>query len=89
MAIRCGCPAQGDAIVFGELHECDGRSAGNLQAELDRLEREDPAVAKASAGLDAVYRNVGGGLPLAQVRNIYDLDRPYETSLDEGERTGD
>lgn len=59
-----------------------------LQDELDRLERDDSAVAKASAGLDAVYRNVGGSLPLAQIRDIYDLDRPYETSLDEDERRG-
>lgn len=22
MALRCGCPAQGDAIVSGEPHEC-------------------------------------------------------------------
>lgn len=46
MALRCGCPAQGDEIVFGPVHECwpESKHAANLAAELDRLEREDPAV---------------------------------------------
>jgi hypothetical protein len=47
-----------------------------LQAELDRLEREDPAVAKASKGLDAVYGNVGAGLSQAELKAIYDPPEP-------------
>jgi hypothetical protein len=60
--------------------------SSELQRELDRLEREDPAVAEASAALDAIYRNIGGGLTAAQIRDIYDLDRPYETSPDDEEQ---
>lgn len=47
-----------------------------LQAELDRLEREDPAVAKASKGLDVVYGNVGAGLSRAELKAIYDPPEP-------------
>lgn len=90
----CDCRLPGEdpctcSPVSGLNPECPLHGgAPTIQAELDRLEREDPAVAKASAGLDAVYRNVGGGLPPAQIRDIYDLDRPYETLLDEDERRG-
>jgi hypothetical protein len=58
-----------------------GVAADNLQQELDRLERDDPAVATASAGLDAVYEHLKGRLPSPLVAEIYDLERPYERVL--------
>lgn len=59
----------------------------DLQAELDRLEREDPAVAKASKALDAIYGNVGGGLSRSELKAIYDPPEPrYLGILDEEER---
>jgi len=53
MSLRCGCPNDGDDIVFGPNHRCapgirvisctpppvEGVAADNLQHELDRLER--------------------------------------------------
>lgn len=86
----CPCPSCDEPLDAPAPDGCSRKAwhQASLQAELDRLERADPAVAKASAGLAAVYRNVGGSLPLAQIRDIYDLDRPYETSLDEDERRG-
>lgn len=49
----------------------------DLQAELDRLEREDPAVKAASEDLDAVYEHLRGRLPSSVVAMIYDLGMEY------------
>jgi len=87
MAIRCGCSDEGDDIVFGEIHQCRG-SASTLRGELERLEREDPEVAEASAALDQVADHILGRLPSSMVAAIYDLERPYEQVLDADERGG-
>lgn len=57
MTRQCHCGDDGDEIVFGVCRRCqpEGVHAANLQDELDRLERDDPAVRAASAGLDALY----------------------------------
>lgn len=91
MSLRCGCPAQGDETVFGPAHECwpESKHAANLAAELDRLEREDPAVQAAAASLDAVGEDLKGRLPSSVVADIYDppvLRDPYD--LDDDERRG-
>lgn len=78
MTLHCGCENQGDDIVFGVPHRCEGVHTANLQAELDRLERDDPEVYAASAGLDAVYEHLKGRLPSGLVAEIYNapLDPP-------------
>ena len=54
----------------------------SLQDDLDELERADPAVRKASKALDAVYRNVGGGLSREEIKAIYDPPvQSWETTL--------
>jgi hypothetical protein len=63
-------------------------SKPRLQDELDRLEREDPAVAKAAQGLAEAADHILGRLPSSMVAAIYDLERPYEQVLDEDERCG-
>jgi len=88
MTIRCGCPDEGDAIVFGSLHQCRG-SASTLRGELERLEREDPEVAAASAALDQVAGHILGRLPSSVVAAIYDLERPYEQVLSDDCEPGD
>lgn len=60
----------------------------DLQADLDELERTDPAVIAAAAGLTAAAEHILGKLPSEQVKAIYDLDHPYTETLDEAERTG-
>lgn len=82
MSLRCGCPAQGDEIVFGPVHECwpESKHAANLAAELDRLEREDPAVQAAAESLKAVGEHLNARLPPGVVADIYDLERPGEGS---------
>jgi hypothetical protein len=61
----------------------------DLQCELDRLEHEDPDVQGASASLDAVYDHLKGRLPSSLVRDIYDLERPYEVVLSDDSEPGD
>ena len=87
MTIRCGCPDEGDDIVFGPAHQCS-RPTRSLQADLERLERENPAVAEAAAGLERAADHILGRLPSSMVAAIYDLERPYERVLDEDERGG-
>ena len=77
-------------MTHGSLSATDATAEGalmsDLQAELDRLEREDPAVAKASKGLDAVYGNLGAGLSQAELKAIYDPPEPrYLGTLSDGD----
>ena len=99
MTGRCGCPDDAnshvdggyrDPVVFGPCRTCPPESAHarTLAAELDRLEREDPAVQAAAASLDAVGEHLKGRLPSSVVADIYDLERPYERTLDADERGG-
>lgn len=84
---RCGCKDEGPG-KFRHERKCPRNiAAGNtLQRELDRLERTDPAVRKASKALDAVYRNVGGGLSREEIKAIYDPPmQPWEITLGEDE----
>lgn len=84
--LGCGCTDSGKG--FRHQRKCvrDIAAGPGLQAELDRLERDDPAVAKASRGLDAVYGNVGGGLSQAELKAIYDPPEPrYLTTLSDGD----
>lgn len=89
MTRRCGCDEDGDETVFGPCRRCSPKPesvhAANLQAELDRLEREDPAVQAAAASLDAVGEDLKGRLPSSVVADIYDLERPYERTLSDGD----
>ena len=87
MTIRCGCPDDEnaqvdggfrDSIVFGPCNTCRKR---RIQDELDRLEREEPTVAEAMAGMARAADRILGRLPSPMVAAIYDLERPYEQVL--------
>lgn len=94
MTARCGCPDDEnshvdggwrDPVVFGGCRSCPPESvhAPTIQAELDRLEREDPAVQAAAASLDAVRERILDGLPSPAVKAIYDLTQsPPDTHPD-------
>lgn len=92
MKRTCHCGEDGDALVFGPCRKCTPKPesvhALNLAAELDRLEREDPAVQAAAESLNAVGEHLNARLPSSVVADIYDLERPYETVLDADERSG-
>ncbi len=92
MTVRCGCPDDEnahvdggfrDSIVFGACNTCR-----RMQDDLDRLEREDPAVTDAMEGMQRAADRILGRLPSPMVAAIYDLERPYETVLDADERGG-
>jgi hypothetical protein len=84
MSLRCGCPDQGDDIVFGPKHHCwpaEGSSAANLQAELDKLEA--PHVGT------AVREYLQNNLPPDLAAAIYDPPvQRWETTLDLDEAGG-
>jgi len=65
MAIRCGCDAEGDEIVFGPVHQC--------------------SLPECTC---AVPQPLYGHFVCA-LHGIDPRERPYETTLDEQERTGD
>ena len=80
MTVRCGCDNEGDETLFGPAHECSTAKL-RLQAELDRMEREEPTVAEAMAGMERAAEHILGRLPSPVVAAIYDLERPYEQVL--------
>lgn len=86
MTRQCRCGDDADETVFAGCRKCEpeGVHAAEIQAELDRLEREDPAVRAASAGLDAVYDHL---VPSSRfVVPEYDpAERPFETTLSDGD----
>lgn len=77
--------------VEAAAHETwpESEHAASLQAELDRLEREDPAVQAAAASLDAVGEDLKGRLPSSVVADIYDPPVLRDKwDMDDDERSG-
>lgn len=73
------------SIQWSDYCDCAGPHASSWTADLADLERGDPAVAAASESLDAVYDHLKGRLPADQVAHIYDLERPFEKTLSDGD----
>ena len=85
MTVRCGCPDDEnahvdggfrDSIVFGACNTCR-----RIQDDLDRLEREEPTVAEAMAGMARAAEHIRDRLSSPMVAAIYDLERPFEKAL--------
>lgn len=87
MTRQCHCGDDGDETVFGACRRCvpepEGVYAANLQAELDRLERDDPTVRAASACLDAVYGRLIPSWRFVVPESEPVLRDPYDLSDDE------